>query len=136
MNKHTKGIERALRMKQWSDKKGGLPAREDPFEGGEAGVFDRRVRQWIAELQQRELSPATIETYRWPLLRFRTWLLKHLQASTVGFTVFLNPPLTTVSQLVLSLLFPAIFVWQLNLLEILGGGLALAGLALALWPKR
>lgn len=77
MNKHTKGIERALQMKQWSDKKGGLPARKDPFEGGEAGVFDRRVRQWIAELRQRELSPATIETYRWPLLRFRTWLLKH-----------------------------------------------------------
>jgi hypothetical protein len=37
---------------------------------------------------------------------------------------------------VLSLLFPAVFVWQLNPLELLGGGLSLAGLALALWPQR
>ncbi|MEE9562530.1 MAG: DMT family transporter [Thermoanaerobaculia bacterium] len=65
-----------------------------------------------------------------------TWLLKHLQASTVGFTVFFNPPLTTASKLFLSLLFPAVFVWQLNPLELLGGGLSLAGLALALWPQR
>jgi drug/metabolite transporter (DMT)-like permease len=65
-----------------------------------------------------------------------SWLLRHLEASTVGFTVFFNPPLTTVSKLVLSLLFPAVFVWQLNPLELLGGGLSLAGLALALWPQR
>ena len=65
-----------------------------------------------------------------------TWLLRHLEASTVGFTVFFNPPLTTLSKLGLSLLFPAVFVWQLNPLELLGGGLSLAGLALALWPQR
>jgi drug/metabolite transporter (DMT)-like permease len=65
-----------------------------------------------------------------------TWLLKQLQASTAGFTVFFNPPLTTLSQFVLSLLFPAVFVWQLNPLELLGGSLSLAGLALALWPQR
>jgi O-acetylserine/cysteine efflux transporter len=65
-----------------------------------------------------------------------TWLLRHLPASTLGFTVFLNPPLTTVSKLVLSVLFPAVFLWQLNLLEWLGGGLALLGLALAVWPRR
>jgi drug/metabolite transporter (DMT)-like permease len=65
-----------------------------------------------------------------------TWLLKHLQASTASFTVFFNPPLTTVSKLVLSLLLPTVFVWQLNSLELLGGGLSLAGLALALWPRR
>lgn len=64
-----------------------------------------------------------------------TWLLRHLPASTVGFTVFFNPPLTTVSKLLLSLLFPALFVWQLNPLELVGGGLALAGLALAIWPE-
>lgn len=64
------------------------------------------------------------------------WLLRHLPASTVGFTVFLNPPLTTVSKLVLSLLFPAVFVWRMNAAEWLGGGLALAGLAMAAWPRR
>jgi len=65
-----------------------------------------------------------------------TWLLRHLPASTLGFTVFFNPPLTTTSKLVLSLLFPTLFLWQMNLLEWLGGGLALLGLALAVWPRR
>ncbi len=63
-----------------------------------------------------------------------TWLLRHLPASTVGFTVFLNPPLTTVSKLVLALALPASFVWRLDPLEWLGGALALAGLALAILP--
>jgi len=65
-----------------------------------------------------------------------TWLLRHLPASTLGFTVFFNPPLTTTSKLVLSLLFPTLFVLQMNALEWLGGGLALLGLALAVWPRR
>lgn len=64
-----------------------------------------------------------------------TWLLRHLPASTLGFTVFFNPPLTTTSKLLLSLLLPTYFVWQLDLLEWLGGGLALVGLALAVWPR-
>lgn len=63
-----------------------------------------------------------------------TWLLRHLPASTVGFTVFLNPPLTTVSKLALALILPSYFVWRLDLLEWLGGALALAGLALAVLP--
>lgn len=64
------------------------------------------------------------------------WLLRYLPASTVGFTVFLNPPLTTLSKLALSLAFPAVFLWRMNASEWLGGGLALAGLALAVWPRR
>lgn len=63
-----------------------------------------------------------------------TWLLRHLPASTVGFTVFLNPPLTSLNKLVLAALFPTAFVLQVSGLEWIGGGLALAGLALALWP--
>jgi len=50
--------------------------------------------------------------------------------------VFLNPPLTTTSKLLLSLLLPTLFLWQMNLLEWLGGGLALVGLALAVWPQE
>jgi drug/metabolite transporter (DMT)-like permease len=84
---------------------------------------------WVAVLY---LSiPCTVGGYAvW------TWLLRHLPASTLGFTVFFNPPLTTTSKLLLSLLFPTLFLWQLNLLEWLGGGLALLGLALAVWPRR
>ncbi|MCP4202219.1 MAG: EamA family transporter [bacterium] len=63
------------------------------------------------------------------------WLLRHLPASTVGFTVFLNPPLATASKALLTLLFPAVFVWQLTELEWLGGGVVLAGVAFALWPR-
>jgi O-acetylserine/cysteine efflux transporter len=63
------------------------------------------------------------------------WLLHHLPASTVGFAVFLNPPFTTVSKLVLAAAFPAVFVWQMNALEWLGGGLALLGVAIAVWPS-
>lgn len=65
-----------------------------------------------------------------------TWLLRHLPASTLGFTVFLNPPLTALSKLVLSLLLPAVFLWQTGALEWLGGALALAGLALAVSGGR
>ncbi len=63
-----------------------------------------------------------------------TWLLRHLPASTVGFTVFLNPPLTTLNKVILTALFPAIFVLRVGGLEWIGGALALTGLAIALWP--
>ncbi len=65
-----------------------------------------------------------------------TWLLRQLPATTVGFTVFFNPPLTTASKLVLSLALPTLFIFQLDPLEWVGGGLALLGLALAVWPSR
>ena len=65
-----------------------------------------------------------------------TWLLRHLPASTVGFTVFLNPPLTTVSKVLLAALFPAGGGRRGGVREGSGGGRALGGLVLALWPQR
>lgn len=65
-----------------------------------------------------------------------SWLLRHLPASTVAFFVFLNPPLTLISKLLLSLALPSYFLWHLNRLELLGSALALAGLAIAIWPRR
>lgn len=98
-----------------------------PWRGREAAV-DLPLDGWAAILYLSILC--TFGGYAlW------TWLLRHLLASTLGFTVFFNPPLTTASKLLLSLLFPAYFVWQLNLFEWLGGGLALLGLALAVWPQ-
>jgi drug/metabolite transporter (DMT)-like permease len=65
-----------------------------------------------------------------------TWLLKHLPASSVGFSVFLNPPLTLASKYVLATTVPATFVFATRPAEWLGGALALTGLALAVWPRR
>lgn len=64
------------------------------------------------------------------------WLLRHLPASTVGMAVFLNPPLTTLSKVVLSALFPATFAFAVTPREAVGGAVALAGLALAVLPWR
>lgn len=61
-----------------------------------------------------------------------TWLLRHLAASTVGLTIFLNPPLTTISKLILSAALPATFLFHVTWLEGLGGVIVLVGLAIAL----
>lgn len=65
-----------------------------------------------------------------------TWLLRHLPATTVGLTVFLNPPLTTLSKILLAALFPAAFVFQVAPREWLGGAVTLCGLGIALSRKR
>lgn len=65
-----------------------------------------------------------------------TWLLRRLPAITVGFTVFLNPPLTALSKIALAALFPATFVFSIGPREWLGGLLALIGLAIAVRPTR
>ncbi len=61
-----------------------------------------------------------------------TWLLKHLPATVVGFTVFLNPPLTTLSKAGFALLLPATFAFSSQPREWLGGVVALIGMAVAL----
>ncbi len=65
-----------------------------------------------------------------------TWLLRHLPATSVGFTVFLNPPLTTLSKSLLAVALPATFVFTIRGLEWVGGGVALLGLAIAVRPRR
>ena len=60
-----------------------------------------------------------------------TWLLRHLPASTVGLTVFLNPPLTTISKVALAAALPATFAFQVTPLEEVGGAIVLAGLGIA-----
>ena len=59
-----------------------------------------------------------------------TWLLRHIQASTLGMAVFLNPPLTTLSKLTLSWAAPHTFRFQVTGQELAGGALALAGVIL------
>ena len=65
-----------------------------------------------------------------------SWLLRHLPASTVGLTVFLNPPLTLASKTLLSLLLPATFAVAIAPREWIGGALALLGVGLAVVRPR
>lgn len=60
------------------------------------------------------------------------WLVKRLPVSTAGLTTFLNPPLTLASKALLVLLFPATFTFAIVRLEVLGGAVVLAGLAIAI----
>lgn len=64
------------------------------------------------------------------------WLLRHLPASSVGFTIFLNPPLTTISKAALAVLLPALFAFRIVGLEWAGGAIVLTGLAVALTRGR
>jgi len=59
-----------------------------------------------------------------------SWLLRYLPASTVGLTVFLNPPLTTVSKVLLAAALPATFAFQVTPMEGVGGAIVLLGLAI------
>ena len=63
-----------------------------------------------------------------------SWLLVYLPASTLGFTVFLNPPLAMLSQWTLARVFPDTFVFALSQDELAGCGLVLVGLAVAVQP--
>ena len=65
-----------------------------------------------------------------------TWLLRHLPATSVGFSVFLNPPLTTLSKYVVAALLPAVFVFTITAREWVGGIFTLIGLAIAVYSPR
>jgi O-acetylserine/cysteine efflux transporter len=70
----------------------------------------------------------------WPctVVGYAVWtgLLRHLPATVVGLTVFLNPPLATLSKAVLAHAFPATFAFIVGGRDWLGGAIVLAGLAL------
>jgi drug/metabolite transporter (DMT)-like permease len=65
-----------------------------------------------------------------------TWLLSHLPATTVGFTIFLNPPMTTGYKLLLTALFPAVFAFAVATGEFFGGALMLLGVGVAVLPRQ
>jgi O-acetylserine/cysteine efflux transporter len=60
------------------------------------------------------------------------WILRHIPASSAGFAVFLNPPLTALSKVVLAALWPLVFRFEVSAREWLGGAIVLAGTAIAL----
>lgn len=65
-----------------------------------------------------------------------TWLLRYLPASTVGLTVFLNPPLTTVSKAILAHAWPNSFSFKVAPLEVIGGVVVLSGLAIGILRRK
>lgn len=72
----------------------------------------------------------------WPCTVFGyaiwTWLLRYLPATVVGLTVFLNPPLATLSKALLSRALPETFVFAVSGREWVGGAVVLMGLAIGL----
>lgn len=59
------------------------------------------------------------------------WLLSHLPATSLGFTIFLNPPMTTLQKLWLAAVFPAAFTFSVTTGEVIGGVVMLAGVGVA-----
>jgi drug/metabolite transporter (DMT)-like permease len=59
------------------------------------------------------------------------WLLSRLPATSVGFTIFLNPPMTTIQKVLLAALFPAAFAFTVTTGEVVGGLVMLAGVGVA-----
>lgn len=64
------------------------------------------------------------------------WLLRFLPASSLGLTVFLNPPLTTASKALLARVWPETFLFQIHAGEWIGGVVVLTGMLVALAPWR
>ena len=62
--------------------------------------------------------------------------MKLLPASTVGLTIFLNPPLTTTGKFVLSTFLPGTFTFSIAPQEWVGGAVSLAGVAIAVIRRR
>ncbi len=97
-----------------------------PFSGGPGLLtLDLTGALWLAHLS---LLCTVLGFALW------SWLLRHLPASTTGFTIFLNPPLTTAYKWLLAALCPAAFAFSVSALEGLGGLLTLAGVAVAIRP--
>lgn len=108
---------------------GGLPlAALLPFRGG-AELLALDLPGWGA---------LAFLTLLCTVVGFLVWvrLVRVLPASAVGLTIFLNPPLTTLSKLGLAAAFPATFQFTVLPLEAAGGLVLLGGVALALVSRR
>lgn len=108
---------------------GGLPlAALLPFRGG-AELLALDLPGWGA---------LAFLTLLCTVVGFLVWvrLVRVLPASAVGLTIFLNPPMTTLSKLGLAAAFPATFQFTVLPLEAIGGLVLLAGVALALVSRR
>ena len=104
------------------------------------GAYDVRselLHRWIDENPPLDGAGWVALAYlAWPCtvvgFALWTWLLRYLPATAVGLTVFLNPPLATISKAVLSRAWPESFSFAIEGREWVGGAIVLAGLAIGL----
>jgi len=68
-----KGIDRAERMRRWSDQKGGKTAAPDGFDRSAPDTLASQTDAWLLWLEQRAYSPRTREGRRWALRVFLGW---------------------------------------------------------------
>lgn len=73
MAKAGKGIERAARMRQWADRKGGYAATPDGFDRSRPDTLASLIDQWFQRLAERNYSPNTVEMNLWALRTFLAW---------------------------------------------------------------
>ena len=99
-----------------------------PFRGG-AGLLALDAPGWLAILFLA-IACTLLGFSLW------VWILRHIPASSAGFAVFLNPPLTALSKVSLAALWPAVFRFEVSAREWLGGTIVLAGTAIALLGRR
>lgn len=73
MRRDEKGINRARRMRKWSNRKGGYDATADGFDRTDAGTLASLIDQWYRRLEERNYSPRSIEAHKWALRTFLQW---------------------------------------------------------------
>ena len=67
------GIERARRMREWADKKGGFDATPDGYDRADAHTLASVSDRWLEKLKLRGYSPRTVDQRMWTLRSFLTW---------------------------------------------------------------
>jgi len=68
-----KGYQAARRMREWADRKGGLPAAPRPFDYSDAGTLARRSDEYFQALTVKNHSLDGIETRKRRMARFLQW---------------------------------------------------------------
>ena len=73
MSSPPKGYQAARRMREWADKKGGLPPLSRPFDYSDPGTLASRADEFFTALAVKNHSPAGIDTRRRHMFRFLQW---------------------------------------------------------------
>lgn len=82
----TRGLARAIRMRQWADRKGGFEASPDGFDRSDAFTLACLMDTWFLRMAERAYSPRTVEACKWALRTFLQWCAEHDLRSPDQFT--------------------------------------------------